>query len=297
MGYGILLVVFQFFKASVVFAEGEQVIEGEGVTVVFDRTLRSGAEEVIRIYPETKKEIEEILELAVRFRPIVLLFKETERFRNAAGSDFVVAFAVPEKNLIAIDHSRIHTNPFSIEATLKHELCHLVLHDYIRVHPIPRWLDEGIAQWISGGIGEFLLEQRGAPLNEAVLSGGLIRLDSLYHSFPGDKTSLILAYQESKSWVNFVVEEFGRDRLIAIIKKMGEKELEEAVQETLSLSLKEIEKRWYAHLKKRMTWLSFIATHLYEILFLLGALATVYGFVRSIVRKRAYRDEEMNEDP
>lgn len=292
MSYGLFLFTLLSSSAGAVWAEKTQVLEGEGVKVVFERTLQSGAEEVIRIYPGTRKDVEEALGWSVRFQPAVLLFNDTERFRKMIGSDFVVAFAVPERNLIAIDQSRMNQDPFSIEATLKHELCHLVLHDYIRTHPLPRWLDEGIAQWISGGIGEFLLEQKGAPLNEAVLSGKLIRLNALSQSFPGDKTSLCLAYQESKSWVNFVVEEFGKERLIAILKKMEGKDIEAAVQEALSLSFEELEERWHVHLKRKMTWFSFLASHLYEILFLLGAIITVYGFVRSILRKRAYMNEE-----
>jgi hypothetical protein len=48
------------------------------------------------------------------------------------------------------------TYPFTLTVTLKHELCHLFLHYLIGGGELPRWFNEGIAQWTSGGIAELM---------------------------------------------------------------------------------------------------------------------------------------------
>jgi hypothetical protein len=42
------------------------------------------------------------------------------------------------------------------------------------------------------------------------------------------------------------------------------------------------------HLKKNINWFTYLSIHLYEILFVTAALLTVFGFIRKIIRRRAY---------
>jgi hypothetical protein len=56
--------------------------------------------------------------------------------------------------------------------------------------------------------------------------------------------------------------------------------------------LDELESRWHHHLRRRITWVAYLINHLYEILFFLAAMAMIYGFIRVLKKKRAYRDEE-----
>ena len=92
-----------------------------------------------------------------------------------AGDPLVVAFAVPQRNLIVIDYSKMITHPLSLETTLKHELCHILLHEHIKTEILPRWLDEGLCQWASGGIGEIIMDQKRSRLNRAAFSREFIR--------------------------------------------------------------------------------------------------------------------------
>lgn len=263
------------------------------VIVLFDEPLRVAAEEAATLYPVLKKELENALARAVNFRPTVVLVKESETFQRMAGTNLIVAFAVPERNLIVIDSSKMRTDPFSIETTMKHELCHLLLHNHIKGENLPRWLDEGICQWVSDGIAEIIMTQKGSILEEAILSGRYISIRALTDRFPRDKRYLVLAYEESKSLVEYMISSFGEEAVLSVLNYLEHGvEMDGAIFRGLSISLDELESRWLHHLKRRITWATYLINHLYEILFFLAAMAMIYGFIRRLRKKRAYRDEE-----
>ena len=60
----------------------------------------------------------------------------------------------------------------------------------------------------------------------------------------------------------------------------------------LSISLDDLEEGWHDTLRKRITWFNYIVSHLYEILFFLGALIMIYGFIKVFMKKRAYKEED-----
>jgi hypothetical protein len=278
-------------------AAQRSTLRDKEVIVLFDEPLRVAAEEVASIYPILKKELENSLARPVNFRPTVLLVKKSETFQRMAGSDLIVAFAIPEKRLMVIDYSKTITDPFSIETTIKHELCHLLLHNHMKEESLPRWLDEGICQWVSDGIAEIIMTQKGAVLDEAILSGRYISIRALTGRFPRDKRYLVLAYEESKSLVEYMISSFGEEAVLSVLNHLEDGvEADMAILRGLSISLDELESRWHHHLKRRIIWVTYLINHLYEILFFLAAMAMIYGFIRRVMKKRAYRDEEEEEE-
>ena len=288
----ILMTIPQLIEA----AERASLREKE-VIVLFEEPLRMAAEEVATLYPLIKKELEKRLTWSVSFIPTVLLIRESDTFQRMAGSHLVVAFAVPERNLMVIDYSKMRTDPFSIETTLKHELCHLLLHHHIKEENLPKWLDEGICQWVSDGIAEIIMTRKRSLLDEAILSGRYISVRALRDRFPHDKRRLVLAYEQSKSLVEYIMGSYGRKAMLAVLNDLREgSDLDLAIMQGFSISMDELEARWHDDLKRRITWPTYLISHLYEILFFLAALATTYGFIRRWLKKRAYTDEEEEED-
>ncbi len=296
MGNRIVLIftVFLFMMFHGFLHAAQRGTLGEkGVIVLFDEPLRVAAEQAATLYPALKKELENTLARPVNFRPTVLLVKESERFQRMAGTNLIVAFAIPEKNLMVIDYSKTRTDPFSIETTMKHELCHLLLHNHIKEATLPKWLDEGICQWVSDGISEIIMTQKRSVLDEAILSGRYISIRALTGRFPRDERYLVLAYEESKSVVEYMISSFGKEAVLSVLNYLEEgAEMDEALMRGLSISLDELESRWHHHLRRRITWVTYLINHLYEILFFLAAMAMIYGFIRGLMKKRAYRDEE-----
>jgi hypothetical protein len=294
----ILFFIFLMLSHSSLYAEQASVIETDEIVVVFEEPLRFVANEAVNIFPVIKSDLENSLNWILDFRPTLVLTTNREKFEEMTGSTMFVAYAVPQRNLMVIDYSRMNTAPFSLGTIMKHELCHLLLHNQVKNDRLPRWLDEGIAQLTSDGIAEIMMSRKGSVLDKAVLSKKLFSLRALSQSFPRDKDSLLLAYEESKSFIEFINHEFGRRAIQDLLGHLhtGD-EIDEAVLKSFSISLDELERRWHIHLIKKITWFTYLANNLYTILFFLAALITIGGFVRLMLKKRRYGEDESSASP
>jgi hypothetical protein len=277
-------------------AEKSAIVKGE-LAVVFEEPARGLAEEVAAAYPVLKAELEETFGRRADFGPGVTVALLTEdEFGELAGSAPVVAYASSRDNSIVMGVSRAERDADTFVSILKHELAHLYLASYIEHDSLPRWLNEGVCQWASGGISELLSIGRSTEIERATLLGRLIPLDALGRGFPHDDKQLRLAYQQSLSFVEFVVAEHGREALIEVLDAMSKgSDVREAFRAGTGVELSELEISWHERLRVRHTLLTYLSNNIYTLLFVLAALVTVYGFIRLILRMRAYRDEDEEE--
>lgn len=294
--YYIAVILLSTIFTPNLFAGEIHCLKGNNVAVFFEPSLETAAKEVAEIYPEVKAQLENTIGWDLNLTPSVLLFKHTENFQRIAENPLTIAFAVPAKNLVVIDYSRMNIHPFTLENTLKHELCHLLLHHHIRVPVLPRWLDEGVCQLLSDGIGDIIMDQKRSLLNKAALSRRFIPLKALERSFPQKENSLILAYEESKGFVSHIASRFGREGILKILNLMKKGEdAETAILKALSMQTQVLEKEWHDSLKSKITWFAHLSYNLYDILFALMGLITILAFIRLIIKKRALKNEEMDE--
>lgn len=276
------------------FAEEMYLLEGNGIRILFERPHEPVARELIDIYPELREELKRIFEWDLTLPPFVRLIRDSRQFQQWVHSPLTVAFAVPRENLVVIDYSRMKTHPFSLRNTFKHELCHLLLHQHLQSDLLPRWLDEGVAQWASDGAGDILLDQKRSVLNRVALRGRFIPLDSLIEGFPGNDQDLILAYEESKSFIDYLIGISGVEGVLKVLTKMKQGiGVEDAFRSAYAVSLNDLEREWRRSLRNRMTWFTYLSYHLYEILFVLAALMSVYGFIRIMIKNRRRMKEEI----
>jgi hypothetical protein len=253
------------------------------------------AKEVAEIYPSVRAEIESTIGWEVEFRPVVIILNDRETLEKMTSSSLITALAIPERHLIIIDSSRVYTKPFTLRTTIKHELCHLLLHWHIKKENLPRWLDEGVCQWVSDGLAEIMMDNKVDVLTRAVMSNRLINIRDLKR-FPNDDKALLLSYEQSKSLVEYIVEEFGKSGLLKLLESLKEgDEPEDAVWKSFSVTTSELEKKWHAYLKGKHTIFYYFSQNIYIILFLLAALATLYGFIMMRRKKKAYVDEEVED--
>ncbi|NWF76746.1 MAG: hypothetical protein HXY53_09315 [Nitrospirae bacterium] len=263
------------------------------VEVVFTSHLKDISQEVLTIYPLVRDELETELKLKIDILPMVVLTNRND-FKKIVSSDFIIAFAMPDKKLIVIDTSRVYTKPFTLKTTLQHELCHLLLHRHVEKKNLPRWLDEGICQWVSGGISELMVEHQERTLSKAVVSNRLIDINTL-ERFPTDEQNLVLAYEESKSLIEFIEKKYGKEGILSMLGYLKEgNSVNESISKALGLTIHELESLWHADLKKKHTWFLYLSNNIYTILFAFATLVMIYGFIRFLKRKREYVDEEQD---
>ena len=278
-------------------ADERVVVENKDLSILVGESHLSSAEYIERIFPLTKEDVENILGWKLLSKPVVILVGDREVFERMSGSPYVAAYAVPEKHLIVMSLSRASSEPYFFNATFKHELCHLVLHDHIKDSLLPRWLDEGVCQWVSGSLGEILLGDGTGAANRIDISRHAIPLDRLALTFPGDKHSLSLAYEESRSFVEYISAQHGPEALLSILNHLKDgNEIDQAVLKSLSKSLDTLEKEWLDSVRSRNVWLIWISQYLYEILFTAAALLTVAAFIKVTFKKRRYIEEDEEGD-
>jgi hypothetical protein len=272
-------------------------IRNDDIVVHFEKPLLEPAREIVRLFPSAKDELTKLFQWEVRFRPEVILMRDNRTFTLLAGNDMVVAFADPERQIIVIDYSRMGAHPIDLDVTFTHELCHLLLHSRIP-GGMPRWLDEGVCQWATGGVAEIFMDHKRPVLSEVALAGKLLRFDGLSARFPEERHDLILAYEQSRSLVEYITAAYGASRLLQLLNALGKgKSIDDAVQGTLGLPFAELEQRWVSRLSERITWLLYISDNLYEILFFFAALVTIIAAAKIIVRKiKGRRMSEGDED-
>lgn len=265
----------------------------------FPESISAAAESLGAAYPDLRAELQRSLGWEYDRTPTIVLQNDRDQFEDWAGTPYFSAFAVAERELIVLDHTRL-TDPTALRATLKHELCHLLLGRHIPRDRLPRWLNEGVAQWSSDGLSELLAHQEQVSLPAAAASGRLFSLSALSDGFPNSRSGLALAYAQSRSVVDYLVREYGREGLLALLNalKAGDP-LPAAVQTALGISPSQLEAGWKESLADTPAWLLFLAQYLYELIFVGAALATVYGFIRLRLRQKRYAaglDEEDEEE-
>jgi Peptidase MA superfamily len=128
---------------------------------------------------------------------------------------------------------------------IPHELTHLVFDTAVHnpYHFPPRWLNEGIAVYLSQG---YASDDRG-QVTDAARAGALMPLTGLTGQFPTTAERFSLAYAESVSSVEFFVRRYGRDALAKLVRTYaGGLTDDEAFSQTIGVDIRGFEAAWLA---------------------------------------------------
>lgn len=265
------------------------ILERPDLTIRYEEPLGKAAEDLAAVFPAVAAELVELFGWRLAERPTVMLIQTAQLFRQRAGHPLISAYAVPSENLIVLDYEKLAGRPVQLRSVLKHELVHLFLNAGRQADALPKWLEEGVAQWASEGVAEMYEQPPPTVFEDAVVAGGLIPLSELRHRFPTDDRRLMLAYEESRRAVDYIVQANGRSTLIEFLAEVRRGSDEEAAfYRGFGAFPWEIERQWLDRQSRTTAWPVVLAGHIYQFLFLLGALLTVAGFVRFLRRKRDY---------
>ncbi len=281
-----LLLLFFLMSANAMGLQRME-IESDRVKVIFSKGFEEPARLIVDNYQSSLNELKKELNWGLDLKPTVVLVASKKFFERISGTRYAVGLAIPDKNTIAINIVPLFSKTYMMLEVFKHELCHLVLHRHIKSSFLPRWLDEGVAQWASGNLGELLLYEdsfRSMKLNMARLA---VPLEYLSSSFPSDPQGLFLAYEESLGFVNYIVKNYGKDGLISILKKLAQgNDVEDAFRQVLSKSFDVVEDEWIDNIRNKNRWLLWLSSYLYELLFALGGVLAVVAFVKLKLKKK-----------
>jgi hypothetical protein len=112
----------------------------------------------------------------------------------------------------------IGTDKFSLSSgkrLLSHELAHIVTFQmtFNPYNDIPVWLSEGLSMYAEGD----LRPDMAYSLDRAISNDSMISLKTISSNFPVDYDQALLSYAESYSIVEFLIYQYGADRMLELL--------------------------------------------------------------------------------
>jgi len=245
-----------------------------------DRTGRF----IARHADATAESVSDLLGFTLRERVYVIIAADREHFQQvqpggARVPDWAAGVAWPQHNLIIL----LKGARGDILATFAHEVCHILLGQSFGPGQVPRWLDEGLAITAAGQWNM----QRMTTMAMAVLTGSVLPMDEIMHTFPRDARRAELAYCQSFYFIAFLKAKFGNDEFHTFLRLYSaSRDFRLALRRAYYLDWEEIEQLWLEYLKMRFSWLPILFST--GGLWFLASLVFVWGYVH---KKRKNREK------
>lgn len=195
-------------------------------------------------------------------REVTLYIAPTETiFDSLAGGavpEWGAAVVVPALNRVVVPREGPRrTRGWTEARVLQHEWAHLGLHQYLPGLRVPRWFDEGYAEWASGGWSP----REGWRLRVALAMGGAPPLDSLVLDWPRDRAQAELAYHLSATAVEYLIAESGERGLRLFLEAWRDDgSFPRALRRVYGVTEGQFEEDWKKYVRKRYGWL-FVLSH------------------------------------
>jgi hypothetical protein len=201
----------------------------------------------------------------------------------AAGAEppaWALAVAIPGAKAVVIRASRLQILTWNdLRPTLAHELAHLALG---RVGPIPRWFNEGLAEWAAG---RRLSQEERTLLERLAHSGDLPSLEDLARSFPPHAAEAQVSYLVSLAFVESLADDLGARTVPELVRRIEAGEpFDRAFERAFDAPLRGYELTWRVRMAERYS----LARDLWERASLLtvAAILVICAFIRYLFKRR-----------
>jgi hypothetical protein len=170
---------------------------------------------------------------------------DLQKALEIGGLPFAGGHASPDLHLALVAIAPGPEQGLEMDRKIPHELAHILTYDLTqeRYTRLPIWFREGIATQVE------LAANPDYPraLSLASEQKTLIPLADLCGSFPQSTGRAFLAYAESESFTNFLIEKYGQTGLLALTKAYGDGlDCEQGARRALGQPLSQLEVDWRA---------------------------------------------------
>jgi hypothetical protein len=206
--------------------------------------------------------------------------------------DWVSGVAYHQLSLIVLKSPRsLRGKEYNLKKTFTHEVSHVILGAaFSNGEHIPRWLNEGIAMYMSR---EWNFN-RISTMTHAVLTDSLLPLSEITYTFPRGEKEGELAYCQSFYLVSFLISTYGKEQFHRFVQSLSqEKVVEDVVLKIYGMNLSQLETEWHDYLRLRFSWIPLITSA--SSLWFLITLIFIVGYIKKR-RKAAVTVQQWKEE-
>ena len=180
-----------------------------------------------------------------------------EIYIYAKSEDLRGAMIFPQEWTGGVAYTRFSTiaigiNPDTLDwgkRAMTHELTHLVIHQVVfnPYNDLPPWLDEGLAMYAEGSLEPVFVNLLVKAINEDTL----ITVRSLSSPFSAYAEESALAYAQSYSLVDFLINNYGRSQMLELLNTFREGSgYDGALQKVYGLDMDDLNELWLSFIVK-----------------------------------------------
>jgi len=224
----------------------------------------------------------------------VVLTYSREEFNQVVGNgipDWGAGVANPVNNTVYLLLTESTRSVATLELTI-HEIAHIMLHKALGDIHIPRWFDEGYAQWASG---ESFFE-KSHDLALANLLGNNVPLRDLEPVNSFDKYRANLAYAESRAAFEYLIERIDSKDVSILINQIAKaKSFEQGFYNTFGMTLDEFYSVWSEERVSRYNWYILFADWRIWFIFI-AVFFIIVGTIKIIKHRKKKSQEDIVEE-
>lgn len=180
-----------------------------------------------------------------------------EIYIYAKSEDLLGAMIFPQEWTGGVAYTRFSTiaigiSPDSLEwgkRAMTHELTHLVIHQVVfnPYNDLPTWLDEGLAMYAEGSLEPVFVNL----LVQAINEDGLITVRSLSSPFSAYAEESVLAYAQSYSLLDFIINNYGQSQMLELLNTFREGSgYDEALQKIYGFDMDGLNELWLSYIMR-----------------------------------------------
>ena len=290
------VIILCFFNIP---AFAQEEISGKAIKIHYEKKNETLANYILQISNEVRQSVSSKTGINYDENILVKIAPNRNEFNKITGIDnlAIQGIAVSEMNLTVINAQNFFQKSNNdIFKLLEHELAHIYMGNYINHHSdiaFPRWLNEGLAQWISDGSNELFSSSFQDSLQAAFLSNKILPFSSIISGFPITQDDFTLAYAQSLSMVEYLSEKYGNEKIKELIAKLKEdKNFYIAFSNVYPLPFTEVEKNWQNEKRENnYTFDYYFSTHIDVFISGLIVVSAFLAFLINFLKNRKIKKQ------
>jgi hypothetical protein len=240
---------------------------------------------ILETVVETRPAFDQFFADSIRSDIVFKLAASEEEYARIVDGylpDWSGAASFLQSNRVILKPQRVF-NPLAFREVILHELAHLYLGNLDPGHRLPLWIQEGVAQIMSG---KTLVWTDGITLGNALVGNDVVSLEQIDQVLRFGEVRARIAYLQSMVATQYLMSQLTQSEFQQFLYDYGSAVLPDSAlyYRYFGYDFYEFERLWYADLKKNYHWMFLLQME--NILWVLLVLLVFIIFIIKKIRNR-----------